>query len=371
MASFKEIIELRDEAARILGYENHAAVRLEEKMAKKPEPVMEFLNKLRNGLTEGGRREADELLAFKKADCEERGAPFDGNLYMWDSAFYQRLVKEKNFSVDEVAISQYFPVESTFAGMLKIFEEIFGMAFVELKEEERARLSPTGKAADIVWHDEVRLFSVWDDEASGGAFNGYLYIDLHPRDGKYGHNANFNLEAGYLTAEDGSGGGGRHYPVTALVCNFSKASASKPALLKHHEVVTLFHELGHGIHDLSGRTKYSMTHGTSVVGDFVEAPSQMLENWCWTPSVLQSLSSHWETKEAIPDKMLDDLMRTKNFMPAVSNLGQLLIGLFDMTVHSPKSHEEIQALDAGELWCQLRHDICVGIKGPEDRGEPM
>ncbi|CAF3528658.1 unnamed protein product [Fusarium graminearum] len=362
---FQEIITLRDEAARLLGYDNHAALRIEEKMAKSPAAVRSFLDDLRTRLTEGGAKEIGALKEYKKKDYEERGLSFDDSFYMWDTSFYSRIQKEKEYSVDEAKISQYFPVDSTFAGMLKIFEEIFGFVFVELTPEERARLSPTGKAEDIVWHEDVLIYSVWDDEASGSSFNGYLYLDLHPRDNKYGHNANFNLEPGYVT-EDGK----KHYPVTALVCNFSKPTPKKPSLLKHHEVVTLFHELGHGIHDLAGRTRYSYFHGTSTVLDFVEAPSQMLENWCWTPSVLKSLSKHWETKEQIPDELIEKLVSTKRLNSAIGALGQLVIGLFDMTVHTPESHEAVKKLNAGRTWNELRHDIS-GTKGPEDLGEGL
>lgn len=362
---FQEIIELRDEAARILGYENHASVKIEPKMAKTPANVNNFLGDLRTRLAAAGEKEINHVLEYKRKDYEERGLPFDGDLYMWDQAYYSRIMKEKEYQVDEQKIAEYFPVESTFAGMLKIFEQIFGFVFVELPAEERARLSPTGKAEDIVWHEDVLVYSVWDDEAAGSGFCGYLYLDLHPRDNKYGHNANFNLEPGYTTED-----GGRHYPVTALVCNFSKPSAKKPSLLKHSEVVTLFHELGHGIHDLSGRTRYSYFHGTNVVPDFVEAPSQMLENWCWTPSVLKSLSKHWDTNEQIPDDLVEKLVATKHFNSAIATLGQLNVGIFDMAVHSPKTHDEVKALNAGRLWNQLRHDIS-GTKGPEDLGEGM
>lgn len=358
-------MELRDEAARLLGYPDHASLRIEEKMAKKATSVNEFLGDLRTRLAPGGKKEADALLEYKKRDCEERGVEFDGNLYMWDTSFYTRIMKEKEYSVDENAISQYFPSESTFAGMLKIFEEIFGFVFVELKTEDRARLSPTGKAEDIAWHEDVIIYSVWDEEAAGGGFCGYLYLDLHPRDNKYGHYANFGLVPGYLTKD-----GEKNYPATALVCNFSKPTATKPALLKHHEVVTFFHELGHGIHDIAARTRYSYTHGTATVADFVEAPSQMLENWCWTPSVLKSLSRHWETNEQIPDDLVEKLIQTKHLNSATGALAQVLIGTFDMTIHGPKSHDEIKNLNCGQLWNQLRHDIS-GIKGPEDVGEGM
>lgn len=362
---FQEIIALRDEAARLLGYPDHASVRVEEKMAKTPTKINEFLNGLKGRLLEGGKKDVAKLLEYKKADYEERGLEFDGNFYMWDTPYYSRIQKEKEFNIDEIAISQYFPVDTTFKGMLKIFEEIFGLVFVEIKEEDRSKISSTGKAEDIVWHEDVHLYSVWNDDEGGNEFVGYLYIDLHPRDNKYGHNANFGIDPGYLK-EDGS----RNYPSTALVCNFSKPSATKPSLLKHHEVVTLFHELGHGIHDLVARTRYSYFHGTSVVDDFVEAPSQMLENWCWTPSVLKALSRNWETNEKIPDELIEKLISTKNLNSATGNLAQLLIGTFDMTIHTPKSHEAIKELDAGKLWNTLRGEI-TGIKGPEDVGEGM
>ncbi|KAH0491613.1 hypothetical protein TgHK011_003038 [Trichoderma gracile] len=362
---FKEIMVLRDEAARLLGYDNHASVRIEEKMAKSPARVNEFLSDLRTRLAPGGEKEVKALTEYKKRDYEERGIPFDGNFYMWDTSYYSRIMKEKEYNVDEVAISQYFPAEPTFAGMLKIFEEIFGFVFVELGPEDRARLSPTGKAEDISWHEDVIIYSVWDEPAKGGEFCGYLYLDLFPRDNKYGHYANFGIEPGFLTVD-----GKRSYPSTSLVCNFSKPTATKPSLLKHHEVVTFFHELGHGIHDLAGRTRYSYTHGTATVADFVEAPSQMLENWCWTPSVLKSLSKHWETGEQIPDELVEKLVKTKHLNSAIGALAQLVIGTFDMTVHSPKTHEEAETTNYGKLWNQLRHDIS-GIKGPEDAGETI
>lgn len=358
-------MELRDEAARLLGYSDHASVRIEEKMAKSPARVNEFLGDLRTRLAPGGEKEVKALLEYKKQDYEERGIPFDGNFYMWDTSYYSRIMKEKEYNVDEVAISQYFPAESTFAGMLKIFEEIFGFAFVELGPEDRARLSPTGKAEDISWHEDVIIYSVWDEPAKGGEFCGYLYLDLFPRDNKYGHYANFGVEPGFLTLD-----GKRSYPSTSLVCNFSKPTATKPSLLKHHEVVTFFHELGHGIHDLAGRSRFSYTHGTATVADFVEAPSQMLENWCWTPSVLKSLSKHWETGERIPDELVEKLVKTKHLNSAIGALAQLVIGTFDMTVHGPKTHDEAKTTNYGKLWNQIRHDIS-GIKGPEDAGETM
>lgn len=331
-------------------------------MAKNTKTVNDFLGDLRTRLSPGGKDEIARLLALKKKDEEARGLSFDGSYYFWDNRFYDRLMIEQDYSIDENKISEYFPLQSTVTGMLKIFEELLGFVFVELGPEERAKVSPTGKAEDIAWHEDVILFSVWDDASEGDGFVGYLYLDLHPRKGKYGHAANFNLEPGFIQ-KDGS----RHYPATALVCNFSKPSATKPSLLKHDEVVTLFHELGHGIHDLAGRTRFARFHGTSTVRDFVEAPSQMLENWCWTPSVLKALSNQYETGEKIPDDLIEKLIATKHVNGALFNLRQLHFGIFDMTIHAPASHEALQAMNLPALYNELRADIC-GIKGPEAIG---
>merc|ERR1711939_383107 len=284
---FEEAIILRDEAARLLGYPDHASFRIEDKMAKTPKTVNDFLDDLRQRLSQGGLDEIETLKKMKQADVESRGEKFDGRYYLWDHRFYDRMMEEKDYQLDQQLISEYFPLQTTIRGMLEIFEQLFGLAFVEVVGKDRDSISPSGKGEDIVWHEEVQVFSVWDDEDEGGGFVGYLYLDLFPRTGKYGHAANFNLQPGFIQ-ENGT----RRYPATALVCNFSKPTAKKPSLLKHDEVTTLFHELGHGIHDLVSRTTYSRFHGTNTVRDFVEAPSQMLENWCWTPSQLKALSRH-------------------------------------------------------------------------------
>ena len=333
-------------------------------MAKTPENVNNFLGDLRQRLTPGGAEEVKHLLALKKQDTEAQGLPFDGKYYLWDHRFYDRMMIENEYNIDENKVAEYFPLQQCVAAMLGIFEKLMGLAFVELNLEERARLSPTGKAEDIAWHEDVIIFSVWNDASGGDGFVGYLYLDLHPRPGKYGHAANFNLQPGFIMRN-----GTRRYPATALVCNFSKPTATKPSLLKHNEVVTLFHELGHGIHDLVGRTIHSRFHGTNTVRDFVEAPSQMLENWCWTPGPLKELSSHYKTGEPIPDELIQNLTSTKHVNDALFNLRQLHFGIFDMTVHGPKSHEAIKAMNMSATYNQLRAEIS-GLSGPEDQGEP-
>ncbi len=375
---FKESIVLRDEAARLLGYSNHAALRIEDKMMKSPKTVDEFLGDLRSKLTAGGKSDIEGLKKLKKAEAGEAE-----HFFAWDTRFYNRLMLERDYQLDQQQIAEYFPLLHAVEGMLNIFEELFGLVFVRIEGEDRAAISETGRGQDIVWHDDVHLFAVWDDEGEGSEFVGYLYLDLHPREGKYGHAANFGIQPGFITKN-----GTRHYPATALVCNFSKPTPKKPSLLKHEEVVTLFHELGHGIHDLVAKTTYSRFHGTSVVRDFVEAPSQMLENWCWTPSQLKSLSRHYsylsddyskswqenakngksQPPEQIPDELLDNLIRTKHVNDAMAELRQLHFGIYDMTVHEPASHKAIEDLDPTETFNRLRKEIAL-IDGPEALGE--
>ncbi|KAH9869085.1 hypothetical protein J1614_008162 [Plenodomus biglobosus] len=381
VALFREAILLRDEAARILGYDSHAQFRIEDKMAKTCKTVDDFLADLRVRLAPGGKKEIEKLKELKKQDTSERGltGPLTEGYYLWDNRYYDRLMLEKDYQLDHQVIAEYFPLQTTIQGMLNIFEELFGLVFVEIVgEEDRAALADGGKGSDIVWHDEVQIFSVWDDEGEGAGFVGYLYLDLFPREGKYGHAANFNLQPGYIDES-----GKRRYPATALVCNFSKPTPKKPSLLKHEEVVTLFHELGHGIHDLVSRTTYSRFHGTNTVRDFVEAPSQMLENWCWTPSQLRSLSHHYsylspdyeaaykessgsdkKPSEKIPNSLVANLISTKHVNDALFNLRQLHFGTFDMTVHEPASHADLEKLDITETYNSLRQEISQ-LDGPE------
>lgn len=331
-------------------------------MAKTPETVMNFLEDLRARVLPLRSREIEELLDFKKADLEARELPFDGKLYAWDLSFYFRVLMERKYSLDQLEISQYFPLQFAAWAMLRLFGELFGLVFVEIQDEEdRAKISPTGRAADIVWHEDVLLFGVWNDEDSSDPFVGYLYLDLYPRPGKYGHAAAWRLRPGFLHPN-----GTRSYAVAAILANFTKPTAEKPSLLKHHELTTLFHEIGHGIHNLVTRTTYSDYH-CNVVGDFVEAPSQMLENWCWIPELLQRFSSHYQTGEPIPDDMANRIVLTKHICHVNGVLQQLRYDYLDMTIHmkGPADEEMNIAKYYNEMYTEL-----TGVEGPEALGEP-
>ncbi|OLN96100.1 Saccharolysin 3 [Colletotrichum chlorophyti] len=380
---FREAILLRHEAALLLGYPSHAALSIEDKMAGTPGRVDAFLASLRSRLAEDGRREAEKYLQLKKRDVESRGEAFDGRYFIWDVPFYNNLLMQEGYSVDQERIAEYFPLQTTVAGMLRIFERLFGLVFHEIVGQDRDELSPTGNGGDLVWHGDVQVFAAWDAESEGGGFLGYLYLDLTHRDGKYGNPANFSLVPGF-TRQDGT----RAYPSTALICAFPPSSPSKPTLLRHSDVVLLFHELGHGIHDLVSRTAFARFHGPmGTVVDFGEAPSQMLENWCWTPSQLSGLGRHYsylspeylqrwqegktnETQppERLPEEMVEGLIEARHVGETLASLQQLMIGVFDMAVHQLETQEKVEELNLPALWNKTRRAM-VPTDDPSVTGE--
>ncbi|KAK0124898.1 hypothetical protein ONS96_008776 [Cadophora gregata f. sp. sojae] len=266
--------------------------------------------------------------------------------------------------------------------MLRTFQQLFGLAFVEIPSAESSGFSKYDGGEGLAWHEDVQLYSVWDSKDEGGGFLGYLYLDLYSRENKCSNPSNWNLQPGFVH-ENGT----RHYPSTVLICAFSKPTPKKPTLLQHGEVVTLFHELGHGIHDLVSKTQFSRYHGTMTVIDFGEAPSQMLENWCWTPATLKSLSRHYSTlsegclrsweeqangnpppTETIPDEMIEKLIRAKNVNGTLFQLRVLHPSVLDMMIHQPETHEALDQMNFSEQYNKIRKDL-TGMGGPEVLGE--
>ncbi|KAJ4158161.1 uncharacterized protein LMH87_008700 [Akanthomyces muscarius] len=362
-ALFQEIVALRDEAARMLGYPNHASLRIADKMAKTPETVDTFLRDLVERTKDGAQRDIAQLLRYKRQFCQEHDLDFDGRLYRWDRLFYDRMRKNAEFGVDDHEIAEYFPVASTIDKMLSVFARLLGLVFVRLSAEDLARLSPTGRAADVLWHDEVQILAVWDDAESGSGFCGYLYLDLFPRAGKYKQDMTLTLGPGCIAAD-----GARHYASTALVCNLTRPSLKKPALLKHEDVVTVFHELGHAMATLCGRTRYERS--LDLPQDGVEIPSAMLEHWCWDARVLARLSSHWKTGAAIPDEMVARLAGIKSLHATLGLQGSLVRPLFDLRVHTFASREDAETIDCGVLYNQIEHDTWM-LSGPAVVGMGM
>jgi len=214
-------------------------------------------------------------------------------------------------------LKPYFPLDHVTKELLAIYQELLGLRFSEVADAK-------------AWHPEVRLFEVYNQKVEGkeDPLIGMFYLDMHPRTGKYGHAAVFGLQPGCVVQ------GVRQVPVCAGMMNFSKATPSKPSLLAHDEVVTFFHEFGHAMHQMCALAKHSMFSGTAVERDFVEAPSQMLENWCWCEEGLARLSCHFETGAKLPSDLIKLLVVSKTAGAGYSNKRQLVYGLFDQTIHS-------------------------------------
>ncbi|KAG4438531.1 hypothetical protein IFR05_006005 [Cadophora sp. M221] len=366
----KEVIVLRAEAAKLLGYESHAALRLEDRMAKTPETVVAFLEDLRSRLVGSGKEELDTLKELKRKDLEARGESFDSRFYPWDYAFYSRQLVKEEYSVDLKKVEEYFEIDATIQKMLKNFEGLFDLQFYDI-----------GRQDDVVWDDNVKVYSAWDEEDLGGGFLGYLYLDLFDREGKDSGIFNCTLEPGYMR-EDGS----RHYPGTVLFCSFSKPTTAKPCLLSQFNLVMLFHELGHGIHNLVSKTKYSRFHGTNTAVDFGEAPSQMLENWCWTPSFLKDLGQHYsytspehlamwkgsssntQPPETIPDDMISGIVGSKYCGKPSFLLGQVLFALFDIKMHLHQDTEAAESMDLTQEYNEMIREIQM-FNVPRDRAD--
>lgn len=345
----KKIVQLRYKSAKLLGYKTYSEYVLEERIAKTQDTVVDFLADLRDKLTPLGKQEVEKMKKFKNNYLKQKGLAPEDEYYFWDADFYTNKLLEQEYQVDHNKIAEYFALDTTIERMFALYEKLFDLKFVKVESTDPA----------LLWHEDVKRFAVFQDitRGNGPTFKGYLLLDLHPREGKYGHAANFGLGPG------GEGSKGRIHPYTALVCNFTKPTAEKPSLLKHNEVKTLFHELGHGVHNLVGYTKYSSFHGTNVPRDFVETPSQMLEFWTWSKNELKSLSSHYQTGEPIPDALVDLLIRTKHVNDALASLRQIHFGTFDMSLHTIDNDADIEAIDLTKNWNDLREDITLLTSG--------
>jgi len=334
----KEALGLRLKIANILGYPSHSHFKLETKMAKNPKNVLDFLQSLKEKLQPLAEKELKKLLELKKAEKEELNELFDGVINDWDFRYYKRMLIEKEYAVKDDEIKQYLPINEVTEEMLGIYEKIFSLKCVEIENP-------------VVWHPDVRQLEIYDKKTN--EYMGTVYLDLYPRDGKYTHAACFGLASGYDN-EDGS----HSFPVAAMVANFSKPTPTKPSLLKHDEVTTYYHELGHVFHQICSRTKWARFHGTNVERDFVEAPSQMLENWCWEPEVLEKLSHHYQDKnKKLPEDLIQSLIKTKNVNAALFNLRQIFFGSIDMRLHTME--KEDKDLDLIKLWSQLKKEIIM------------
>ncbi len=313
------IANLRHKRAQLLGYDSHAHFVLEERMAETPQKVTSFLNELMKKARPAAEREFKELEQFAK-DLDDIDA-----LQKWDSAYYAEKLKQKLFDLDDEKLKPYFELEKVITGVFLVANKLYGLTFTETEKADK-------------YHKDVKTYRVTDEE---GNFVSLFYADFHPRPGK----RNGAWMTSYRSQQIKSGVNER--PHISIVCNFTKPTASKPSLLTFNEVTTLFHEFGHALHGMLANTTYSGLSGTNVYWDFVELPSQILENWCYEKETLALFAKHFETDELIPMEYVKKIKESATFHEGMQTLRQLSFGLLDMAWHG-KDPSEINNVKAFE-----------------------
>ncbi len=307
----EKTLSLRQQIAQLLGYKNHAQLKLENRMAKNPDNVFGFLKDLEKRLKPMAKTEDKNLIAYKN---QKQGSK-SRTLYPYESGYWATQYKKEHLDLDPEKIKEYFPSDVVIEEMLDLFGHLFGISF------ELVNIP--------VWHEDVKAFKILNQK--DGSLVAYFYMDLYPREGKFKHAACFDLVGGQEN-EDGS----YQIPFVAIVANMNKPSADTPSLLKHGEVTTLFHEFGHVLHNALTKARYGAQAGTSVSWDFVETPSQLLERWAWNPQVLKKISKHYKTGEALPQDLIERMLAAKNFGAGGSYLRQNFFAQYDMTLHTKK-----------------------------------
>ncbi len=300
-----EIVKLRHERAQLLGYQSHAHFVLEQRMAKTPAKVTSFLNDLLAKAKPAAQREFAELSNFAKSK--------DGidTLQKWDGAYYAEKLKKQLFDLDDEKLKPYLTIENVIAGVFTVAEKLFGLQFKEVDDVE-------------VYHQDVKTYRVYDQDER---YIALFYADFHPRKGKRG-GAWMTSFKGQLIKD-----GVNQRPHISNVCNFTPSTPTKPSLLTFNEVTTLFHEFGHGLHGMLANTTYPSLSGTSVFWDFVELPSQVLENWCYQKEALELFAHHYETGEVIPMELIEKIKASATFHEGMQTMRQLSFGILDMAWH--------------------------------------
>ena len=314
----KRIVELRHKRAHLLGYESHSHFVLEERMAQNSCNVLSFLNDLLERVKPAAYKEFAQLTAFAKE--------LDGidQLEKWDGAYYSEKLKQKLFSLDDELLKPYFRLENVLNGAFTIAEKLFGITFKEIFDIDK-------------YHEDVQTFEVLDVE---GNFVAVFYSDFFPRKGKRNGAWMTSFKPQYI--KDGN----NERPHVSIVCNFTPPTETKPSLLTFNEVTTLFHEFGHALHGMLANTTYPSLSGTSVYWDFVELPSQIMENWCYEPEALALFAKHYETGEIIPQDYIEKIKESASFLEGMATLRQLSFGILDMAYHGKsQTIEDVKAFE--------------------------
>jgi len=325
----KEIVQLRQQRAELLGFKTHADFILQERMAKSPEKVNAFLEELLEKAKPAAQREFKQLQDFAKNT--------DGidHLEKWDAAYYTEKLKQQRFDLDDEKLKPYFKLENVIQGVFTIAERLYGLRFKESQEIDG-------------YHPDVKTFKVLDEN---NELKAIFYADFHPRAGK----RNGAWMTVYKRQYRKNGVDSR--PHISIVCNFTKPTSTKPSLLTFNEVTTLFHEFGHALHGMLANTTYPSLSGTSVYWDFVELPSQVMENWCYEKEALELFAKHYQSGEVIPMQYIQKIKESSTFMEGMQTLRQLSFGILDMSWHGTnpsditdvKSYEE-QAFESTTLF---------------------
>ncbi|CAM1363655.1 Peptidase M3 [Tenacibaculum litopenaei] len=314
------IVKLRHQRANLLGYKTHAHFVLEDRMAETPEKVLSFLNDLLVKAKPAAQREFDHLSDYAQK--------LDGitQLEKWDGAYYGEKLKKELYSLDQELLKPYFKLENVLQGAFDIAGKLYQLRFEVTEDID-------------TYHEEVTAYKVLDEQEN---FVAYLYADFHPRPGKRNGAWMTSYKSQQIIA------GVNERPHISIVCNFTKPTATKPSLLTFNEVTTLFHEFGHALHGILANTTYKSLSGTSVSWDFVELPSQVLENWCYEEEALALFAKHYETGEAIPMEYVAKIKKSANFHEGMQTLRQLSFGLLDMNWHGHQNPESIEDVKAFE-----------------------
>jgi len=305
------IVKLRHQRAQLLGYDTHAHFVLEERMAQSPEKVESFLNELLEKAKPAAEKEFQELQDFAENHPPNWGDRGGLVLQKWDSAYYTEKLKQERFDLDDEKLKPYFKLENVIDGAFTIAERLFDLKFTEVFDIE-------------TYHEDVKTFRVSDTKGTDVAL---FYADFHPRPGKRNGAWMTSYKPQYVK------GGTMERPHISIVCNFTKPGKTKPSLLTFNEVTTLFHEFGHALHGMLANTIYPSLSGTGVYWDFVELPSQVMENWCYEKEALELFAKHYETGETIPMELIEKIKASATFMEGMQTLRQLSFGLLDMAWH--------------------------------------
>ena len=327
-----KIAKLRFDRAQVLGYATHAHFVLEERMAESPEKVKTFSNDLLEKAKPAALKEFAQLTAFAKE--------LDGidHLEKWDGAYYSEKLKQKLFNLDDEILKPYFQLEKVLDGAFAVAQKLYGITFEEIYEVDK-------------YHEEVKTYTVKDEDDQLVAV---FYADFFPRKGKRNGAWMTSFKSQYIKKEI------NERPHISIVCNFTKPTETKPSLLTFNEVTTLIHEFGHALHGMLANTTYPSLSGTSVYWDFVELPSQILENWCYEPEALALFAYHYETGEMIPMELVHKIKESASFQEGMATMRQLSFGLLDMGWHAqdPSNIKDIKAFETEQFAAtQLYPDV--------------